>query len=89
MGKAQKLWARRKLDYFREQLGGCCILCGEDDNDELELDCIIPTGDRHHKLSTDQRATFYWRQLLQDNLQLLCKECHQDKTRKEANKYPF
>lgn len=83
MSKRVKTWARKKLDSFTFALGACCILCGEDDQDELEKDCIIPRGDEHHKMSTDQRATFYWRELLQDNLQLLCKECHAAKTKKE------
>lgn len=83
MSKRSKQWARQKLDSFRHSLGGCCLLCGEDDNDFLELDCIDPCGDRHHKMSTDQRASFYWRQLLVSNLQLLCKTCHEEKTKQE------
>lgn len=83
MSRQSKLWARKKLDWITLSLGGVCILCGDDDLDNLEKDCIIPAGDKHHKMSTDQRASFYWRQLLIDNLQLLCKECHADKSKKE------
>ncbi len=86
MSKQSKDWARRKLHSFRVALGLCCIRCGEDDYDELELDCIQPQGHRHHKMSTDQRASFYWRMLLLDNLQLLCKECHQAKNKEDQQK---
>lgn len=50
----------------------------------LELDCILPQGDEHHRMSTDQRATFYRRQDAEGNLQLLCSKCHSEKTLRDA-----
>ena len=78
MSRRQKQWARRTLDAQRESLGGVCQICGSNDN--LEMDCIAPMGDKHHKMSTDQRASFYRRQLMASNVQLLCKDCHMIKT---------
>ena len=60
------------------QLGGVCVSCGSNEN--LERDCITPRGDEHHKMSTDQRATFYAREIKAGNVQLLCKDCHTKKT---------
>jgi 5-methylcytosine-specific restriction endonuclease McrA len=78
MGKRQKQWGRRRLDALRVALGGCCRRCGS--INDLEIDCILPTGHYHHTLSTDQRATFYYKQFIVGNLQLLCPSCHSRKT---------
>lgn len=84
MSRRHKIWARRKLTHIRTVLGNHCKECGltQDDTD-LEIDCIEPCGDRHHKMSTDQRASFYTVQLLLNNCQLLCKKCHDEKTKKD------
>lgn len=78
MSKRQKLWASRKKVEQLAQLGGVCVSCGSNEN--LERDCITPRGDEHHKMSTDQRATFYAREIKAGNVQLLCKDCHTKKT---------
>lgn len=81
MSRRVKNWARIRLQRLRALFGSKCAFCELED--DLEFDCIVPRGDRHHKLSTDGRATFYWQQLLEGNLQLLCARCHQNKTRTE------
>lgn len=78
MAKRQKRWARITLDRLRQALGNECNRCGSDG--PLEFDCIKPQGHAHHAQSTDYRATFYWRQARAGNLQLLCRDCHQDKS---------
>ena len=81
MSKRQKIWARNLLAEIRQRLGGKCTLCGAVEN--LELDCINPEGDKHHKMSTDQRASFYRVQHAINNLQLLCEKCHNKKSSTE------
>jgi 5-methylcytosine-specific restriction endonuclease McrA len=81
MSKRQKLWAAKVRETLRIRLGWICRECGETSG--LEFDCITPTGHAHHRLSTDQRATFYRRQMAVGNLQLLCADCHQAKSAHE------
>ena len=81
MSKKVKDWARKRLEYLRRTLGGQCFKCGM--TYRLEFDCISPKGDAHHKLSTDQRATFYAREIRSGNVQLLCERCHRKKTSSE------
>ena len=78
MGKRQKDWARRARVALLEELGGVCKRCGA--TEPLEMDCIIPQGDKHHKYETSQRISFYRFQHRTGNLQLLCEHCHAVKT---------
>lgn len=77
----QVRWARSVKAQLRSKLGSVCKLCGSDTN--IEFDCIEPQGDKHHKLGTVGRASFYSRQLALGNLQLLCSCCHQRKSAAE------
>ena len=40
-------------------------------------------GHTHHKMSTDRRTTFYAEQERNGNLQILCRTCHEEKSKKE------
>jgi len=71
MGARQKEWARKARAILVEQLGGCCEACGA--KEELELDCIKACGDRHHRMDTSARVSFYRAQARAGNLQVLCK----------------
>jgi len=51
-----------------------CNSCGS--TESLEFDCKNPKGDRHHRLSSYDRALFYRRQLQAGNLQVLCQSCN-------------
>lgn len=41
---------------------------------QITFDCIIPQGDKHHRGSTDQRMSFYIKQIKLNNIQLLCEK---------------
>ncbi len=81
MGKTQKDWARRWRSILKWLLRGRCALCGSDE--DLEFDCIRPRGDTHHRFDTSERMSFYRKQFLLGNLQLLCKKCHGKKSKNE------
>jgi 5-methylcytosine-specific restriction endonuclease McrA len=74
MSKRAKTWARVARAHLLRLLGGQCAVCGTNTN--LEFDCIVPQGHAHHTWSTDKRMTFYRRQYLNHNLQILCSECN-------------
>lgn len=74
MATRQTIWAQRKRRWLLAVLGGRCVHCGCADN--LTFDCITATGDKHHKMSSAQRMTFYTRQAAMGNLQVLCFECN-------------
>lgn len=69
-----RAWAIRALGNLRLALGATCAYCGA--TDDLQFDCIIPQGDKHHRWETNRRACFYRRQFAANNLQLLCADCH-------------
>lgn len=64
-------------------LGNCCAQCGTDK--KLTFDCKVPCGDRHHRMDTSARMSFYHRQHREDNLQILCKWCNG----KKGDSVPF
>lgn len=74
MAKRQKAWARLKRLQLLQALGGKCARCNT--TDHLEMDCIKPCGDDHHRMSSDRRASFYLLQHKQANLQILCTRCN-------------
>lgn len=80
----RSLKSRRAASARRELLVamGCrCVRCSSFEN--LEFDCIVPTGHVHHGMEWPRRVRFYWQELLRGNLQLLCKTCHVRKTAEE------
>lgn len=81
MAKRQKEWARRTRDKLLSALGAKCNSCGS--RSFLEFDCMEPRGDYHHKLSWDQRMSFYRREFAANNLQVLCESCHNKKSATE------
>lgn len=87
MARRHKIWARKVRRLWLEILGHRCNWpgCTETDADKLTFDCIIPQGDTHHRWSTDQRMTFYIRQALAGNIQLLCERHNSMKKNKETN----
>ena len=81
VGLRQRQWAKRARAKLLEALGGCCRHCGS--LDSLEFDCIIPKGDRHHRLSSADRVSFYRLEHSLGNLQILCASCHNLKSIRE------
>lgn len=77
MGKIQKEWARKRRIELTMLLGGTCRECGTEDN--LTFDCVIPQGDKHHKMDTSARMSFYNFQFRLGNLQVLCDKCNSRK----------
>lgn len=88
MSKQVKIWAKKARQELLFAFFNQCCHCGEGDINQLEFDCIIPQGHKHHTGSTDQRICFYRKQKQNKNLQLLCSTCHQVKTDKDNNE-PF
>lgn len=82
MAKPQKDWAVRWRVRLMHILGGQCRQCGSTNN--LEFDCIESRGDRHHKMDTSARMSFYRREYREFNLQILCQSCNARKADKEA-----
>jgi len=78
MGKRHKAWARVARARLLLSLGGICKHCGRPD--ALEFDCIIPTGDKHHRMDTSARMSFYHSQHQRGNLQILCERCNNIKS---------
>lgn len=74
MARAEKLRAKYLRTFLIELLGAKCAHCGT--TIKLEFDCIIATGDSHHKKDTSARISFYRAQLRGKNLQLLCSKCN-------------
>jgi 5-methylcytosine-specific restriction endonuclease McrA len=81
MAQRQRQWARISLSRLKAALGNCCNVCGS--SEAPQFDCIRPRGHRHHAESITFRATFYWREARQGNLQLLCESCHRRKSARE------
>ena len=74
MSRRQKIWAARARGELIRLFGARCRICGA--RDFLEFDCIRPTGDRHHRMDTSARVSFYRRQAALGNLQVLCQRCN-------------
>jgi len=66
----RQAWNNARRERLLRQLGGKCARCGTTEN--LTFDCIRPTGDRHHRMSSVQRMSYYLRQARMGNLQVLC-----------------
>lgn len=87
MAKRHKERARRMRDLLIQLLGGHCKLTHTGNCDgSLEFDCIEPRGDDHHRGSTDQRMSFYWKEWKKGNIQLLCQYHNALKSRRDARK---
>jgi len=83
MGARQKAWARRARAELMDSLGAKCAVCGTVEN--LELDCVNPAGDAHHRSGSSERVTFYRKQHFRyKNLQILCRDHHQEKSTRES-----
>lgn len=80
MGKYEKQWARNRRALWMDVLGGMCVDCRSTEN--LEFDVIIPemNGDRHHKMDTSARMSYYHRQIKWDNLAIRCTKCNNKKS---------
>lgn len=85
MGLRQKRWAKGKRLWLVTVLGGKCKHCGA--TNCLTLDCIVPTGDAHHRMSQEVRITYYMRQAQKGNLQVLCSECNSRKGNRPQPRY--
>lgn len=77
MALRQREWAERETLRLRVILGNKCANCGS--TRELEFDCILPKGHKHHKIEWSWRLSFYRRELKNGNLQLLCTVCNSSK----------
>lgn len=82
MAKRQKAWARRARAQLMLELGGVCAECGAVTN--LVFDCIQPTGDRHHRMDTSARMSYYRTERQRGNLQVLCDDCNTHKSAADA-----
>ncbi len=82
--KYQIPWARRALEALKEALGGKCSVPGCSTGADLEFDCIIPQGHKHHSAGVKRLACFYRKQAAVGNLQLLCRVHHEQKSVKDA-----
>lgn len=78
-------WAKRERARLIGLLGGKCVDCGTDQC--LTFDCIKPTGDQHHKLSSVQRMCYYRGQFRNGNLTVRCSACNSKKGSKPAPRY--
>src|ERR1019366_8594446 len=76
-GARQVRWAKVRRAEMIRVLGGKCVHCGT--TQCLTFDCIRPTGDKHHRLSSVARVTYYAGQMRNGNLQLLCSDCNSHK----------
>lgn len=85
MSQRQTEWARRKREEMIAVLGGRCVDCGT--TACLTFDCIVPTGNAHHKLSSSQRVSYYVRQLRLGNLTVRCSLCNSKKGAKILPRY--
>ena len=86
MSAQSKAWARKARASLMAELGGACAWC--ETNEELTFDCIVPTGDDHHRGSTDQRMCFYRREHRErHNVQILCHKCNSTKGANVDNFY--
>jgi len=74
MARRHKLWAKTARARMKLILGNCCASCGS--TTSLEFDCLIPCGDRHHRMTAPARVSFYRAQMRAGNVQLLCNECN-------------
>ena len=81
MGLRQRKWATETRTKLISVLGGHCFKCQTDQ--DLQLDCIEPCGDEHHKMEYSWRMSFYRQQYFKFNLQLLCEDCHIQKSKTE------
>lgn len=67
-----------------QALGGRCSNCASPHN--LQFDCKVPRGHDHHRMDWPTRIRFYWQEHLAGNIQILCAECHVQKTRYDNSK---
>lgn len=81
----QAVWAKKKREHLMNVLGPFCKKCGSVNC--LTFDCIVPTGDAHHRLSSVARMTYYVRQFNAGNLQVLCSACNSAKGGKREGRY--
>lgn len=79
MSAYEKEWARRQRAALMEILGPRCNYCGDTEPKTLEFDCVKPMGDKHHRMDTSARMSFYRRQFREGNLQVLCRYCNNTK----------
>lgn len=84
MGKRQREYARKERLRLKAMMGGVCSGTGCSATEKLEFDCIeeIEGVDKAHwrAWDTSRRIAFYKIQFALDNLQLLCRSCHNKKT---------
>lgn len=74
--KKENYFLIRKL--FIKILGGKCAFCGSKDG--LEFDHIEPTKTHRHDVSRSVREWEWFAAYLNNNLQLLCKDCNKSKS---------
>ncbi len=88
MAKKNKAHARYLRSFFIEYLGGVCARCGEVDIEKLVFDLKIPMGDKHHRMDTSTRMSFYRKQMREkNNVQLLCEGCNNRKADAQDQEY--
>jgi 5-methylcytosine-specific restriction endonuclease McrA len=74
------IWAHRMLEALRTVLPHRCEHCGT--RKDLTFDTIRPNALARTRKGAPNRACFYRRQLLNGNLQRLCRSCNSRKGRR-------
>lgn len=77
MAKRHRDWAVRARRRLIQDLGGRCVLCGQDWN--LELDHINGTEVVLRDKESSARVCLYRREAKEGKLQVLCKPCNKAK----------
>jgi 5-methylcytosine-specific restriction endonuclease McrA len=81
----RNVWNARRRFSLLQVLGGRCQHCGTTDN--LTFDCIRPTGDLHHRMSSVQRMSYYIHEARKGNVQVLCFDCNIRKSNLTQQRY--
>ena len=88
MAKYEKQRARYLRSLLLESLGGKCVDCGT--TKKLEFDVKDPTlgnGDKHHKMDTSARMSFYRKMMRIGNLTIRCSKCNGKKGAKSEEEH--
>lgn len=79
------LAAKKMRAALLEKLGAFCVLCGEDDPDQLQFDHKNGRDYVLNKLSYKHRMTIYTREAEKNLLRVLCVDCNLEVRKKNDN----
>lgn len=78
----QAVYCQRVRAELLEKLGGKCVKCGEDNQEELEFDHIYGRAYEARKLSSSARMARYKREAAANKLRILCGDCNKAERKK-------